>query len=136
MNPPQTTPITTGTTKTSAVVAMLRWPRSGIIAIVRAAMLARAATVPITARFIGLPQSQTYLAQGHDVDVDPGPGREPRDPCDDRASADQLLPAAALAGADDDLGDLLLFSVFHQGADHVVALEVVPCGACIGCRAP
>src|SRR5712671_6024839 len=132
MNPPQTTPITTGTTRTSAVVAMLRWPRSGIIAIVRAAMLARAATVPITVRFIALPRSRTDLAQSHDMNIDPGAGREPRDPPHDRAPAGQLLPPAALAGADDDLGDLLTFSVFDQGTDQVVGVEVVPGGAHVG----
>src|SRR5260221_7029804 len=115
MNPPQTTPMTTGTTRTSAVVAMLRWLRSGTIAIVRTAMLARAATVPIAVRFIALPQSKTGVAQGHDVDIDSGPSREPRHPHDDRASADQLPPAAALAGAYDDVGDLLTLSVVDQG---------------------
>src|SRR3984885_12896827 len=134
--PPRTTPMTTGTTRTSAVVAMLRWPRIGIIAIVRSAMLARAATAPITVRFIALPLSLTGLARGHDMHVDPGPGREPRDPPHDRAAADQLPPAAALAGADDELGDLLIFSVFHQSTDHVVAVEVVPCGAHVGHRVP
>src|ERR1700732_3887740 len=112
MNPPVTTPITTGTTRTSAVVAILRWFRSGVIAIVSAVMLARAATVPVTVRFIGLPQPQPCLAQGHDVDIDPGPGREPRDPSGDRARADQVLPAAALAGAAAELGDLFLLMLF------------------------
>src|ERR1700735_1246491 len=94
-NPPRTTPITTGTIRTSAVVAMLRWPRSGIIAIVRSAMLATAATVPIRVRFIGLPHSPTCIAQANEVAVNPGGGREPRDPSCDRAPADQLLPATA-----------------------------------------
>src|ERR1700735_232552 len=91
-------------------------------------MLARAATVPIAVRFIGIPQSPTCLARCHDVDVDPGAGREPRDPAYDRAPADQLLPATALAGANDDVRDLLVLSVFDQGTGQVVGLEIVPDG--------
>ena len=99
-------------------------------------MLARAATVPITVRFIALPQSNSGLPQGHDVDIDSGPSREPRHPHDDRASADQLPPAAALAGAYDDVGDLLTLSVIDQGADQVVRIEVVPRSAHLGRHVP
>src|ERR1700722_7703692 len=52
MKPPRTTPMTTGITSTSAVVAMLRLARTGSMAPVRSAMLARAALVPITVRLI------------------------------------------------------------------------------------
>src|SRR5215475_10680512 len=51
--PPDTTPTTTGTTKMSAVVAMLRWLRTGSIAAVSPAMIPRAATSPMTLRFTG-----------------------------------------------------------------------------------
>src|ERR1700735_1762187 len=52
MKPPRTTPMTTGITSTRAVVAMLRLARTGSMAPVRRAMLARAALVPITVRLI------------------------------------------------------------------------------------
>src|SRR6516165_10623723 len=60
-NPPITTPMTTGITSTSAVVAMLRLPRIASIALVSNAMLASAATVPSTIRFIV--NAELYLTQ-------------------------------------------------------------------------
>ena len=63
-NPPTTVPMTTGTTRISAVVAMLRWPRSGSIAAVSTAMLARAATVPVMVRFSSALRSWALSARG------------------------------------------------------------------------
>jgi hypothetical protein len=54
-------------------------------------------------------------------------------PFRDRAAADELLPPAALAGAQDDLGDLVAFGVLDQGAGDVVCVNVVPAGAHV-CR--
>ena len=76
------------------------------------------------------------VAQGQDVDIDPGSAREPRDTSDDRSPADHFWPAAALARADDDLGGLLVFSMFDQGSSQIAAVEVVPGGAHLGCHLP
>src|SRR5258708_33471602 len=69
-NPPHTTPMTTGTTRTSAVVAMLRWLRRGTIATVRTAMLARAAAVPIMLRITVSPPPRPAVRE-------PRPTRRP-----------------------------------------------------------
>jgi hypothetical protein len=53
----------------------------------------------------------------------------------DRASALQLLPAAALAGTDDDLGDLVMPCERQQGFDDVVARQLVPARANLGDQA-
>src|ERR1039458_10159177 len=65
MNPPMSTPMTTGTTRTRAVVAMLRWLRRGSMALVSRAMLASAATVPITQRFRAVPFGSIMAHRGH-----------------------------------------------------------------------
>src|SRR3984885_4621828 len=165
MNPPMTTPMTTGTTRTRAVVAMLRWSRMGSMAPVSTAMLASAATVPITLRFIAGPfgsimhpgrtglgrlpgsasgprgpaagpgcSGHALLTAGQDVGVDSGPGGDPRLSLDGRAAAGQFGPAAALAGADHDLGDVVAAGELDQRAGRVVSVQLVPGGADVRCH--
>src|SRR5262245_61662155 len=76
------------------------------------------------------------LAAGDDVDVDAEPARLPDDPPDVGAAAGEFLPPAALAGADHDLGDLVLPGEFDDGLSGIVILYVMPAGADVRCQLP
>jgi hypothetical protein len=69
------------------------------------------------------------LAAGDDVDVDAERACLPDDPHDVGAAAGELLPPAALAGADHDLSDLVLPGEFDDGLRGIVILYLVPAGA-------
>jgi K+-transporting ATPase B subunit len=60
------------------------------------------------------------------VDVDPERSSLPDNPCDVRAAAGELLPPAALAGPDHDLGDLMLAREPGDGPGRVVVFYLVP----------
>src|SRR5690348_9933042 len=70
--------------------------------------------------------------QCDDVDVDAERVRLPDNPGHVRAAAGELLPPAAPAGADDDLGDLVLLGEADDGPGRIVVLDLVPAGADIG----
>src|ERR1019366_5653180 len=63
------------------------------------------------------------------VPVDSGPDGEPRPSLVSRAASDQFCPAAALAGADHDLGDVVAAGELDQRAGRVVSVQLVPAGA-------
>src|SRR5262249_21313558 len=62
--------------------------------------------------------------------------RLPDDPHDVGATAGELLPPAALAGADHDLGDLVLPGESDDALSGIVILYVVPAGADVGRQLP
>ena len=68
-------------------------------------------------------------AAGDDVHVDADRAGLPDDAPHDRATSHQFLPAAALAGADDDLGDLVFTGEAGDGAGRIVIVQLVPAGA-------
>jgi hypothetical protein len=70
------------------------------------------------------------------VDVDPKRTRLPDNAGHVRAAAGELLPPAALAGSDHDLGDLMLLREGGDGPGGVIALYFVPAGADIGRQFP
>ena len=84
-------------------------------------------------RLFGWPGSRR-LAQGNDVDVDAKRTRLSDNPGHVRAAAGQLLPPTALAGPDDDLGDLMLLREGGDGPGGIVTLYLVPAGTDIGCQ--
>src|SRR5580700_10934555 len=86
-------------------------------------------------RLFGWPGGRR-LAQGNDVDIDAKRTRLPDNPGHVRAAAGELLPAAALAGPDHDLGDLMLLREGGDGPGGVIALYFVPAGADIGRQIP
>src|ERR1700722_11491811 len=98
MNPPMTTPMTTGTTRTRAVVAMLRGPRMGSMAPVSTAMLASAATVPITLRFIAGPFGSIMHPGRTGLGRLPGSASGPRGPPAGPGCSGHALPTRGPAG--------------------------------------
>src|SRR5580693_4970099 len=72
------------------------------------------------------------LAQGNDVDVDAERTRLPDNLGHVRAAAGELLPPAALAGPDHDLGDLMFLREGCDGPGGIIALYLVPAGTDIG----
>ena len=72
------------------------------------------------------------LAQGDDMHVDTKRARLPDDPRDVRAAAGELLPTAAAAGPDHDLGDLILPREAGDGPGGIIARYLVPASADVG----
>src|SRR6202007_1769907 len=65
---------------------------------------------------------------GDDENVDADRARLPDDLDDMRPAASELLPPAALAGPDDDLGDLMLPRESGDGPGGIVIVDLVPAG--------
>src|SRR5580700_2043633 len=72
------------------------------------------------------------LAPGDHVHVDAERACLPDDPGDVGAAAGELLPAAAPAGSDHDLGDLMLPREPGDGPGGIVVVCLVPAGADVG----
>ena len=68
------------------------------------------------------------LALGDDVHVDTDRIGLPDDPLHVRPTAGQLLPAAALAGSDHDLSDLMLAREPRDGPGGIVVDHLEPAG--------
>src|ERR1700730_2501257 len=87
---------------------------------------------PLRCQGRGNGEVRKRLAQGNDVHVDTKRTGLPDDPRDVRAAARELLPAAAAAGPDHDLGDLILARAAGDGPGGIVARYLVPASADVG----
>lgn len=68
--------------------------------------------------------------------VDPDCSGFANDPPNDRSNTDHLPPTAALTGANDDLGDLIVAGESGQCSSEVVCLQLVPACCKVGRQVP
>ncbi len=86
----------------------------------------------LVGRFDALGELEVGIPPGDDVDVDVGGGRQSRDLPDGGTSSHQLLPPAAAARPDHDLGDVPLAGELDERLGRVVTVDLVPFGPDIG----